>query len=117
MSRERLEVAENLYNKANSDEEYRTVASTAYMAAFQHIMTHEKLGDYQRINTGAEHQNLIEHLKNSTDPIIRKLGYGDLPRLRSLRNKADYEHSVEFTKGLALDALERATEIIYDYFP
>ena len=90
MSQARLEVAERLFREATEESEFRTVASTAYMAAFQHVLNHPKCNDFKKSNTGGDHRLLIQYLKNSSDPGLKKVGYSFLPRLRALRNRADY---------------------------
>ena len=87
------------------------------MAAFQHILNHSKCRDFIKEGTGDDHRLLVEYLKNSADPGLKKIGYGFLPRLRALRNRADYEMSPPFTKGAAEDAMERASEIVYEFLP
>ena len=117
MTSKTLEIAEKLYQEANSEEEYRAATSRAYFAAIEHIFAHPKLNDFRRTRTGEDHRLIIEHLKNSFDPSLVRLGVGYLARLRALRNRADYDQEIPFTKGLANDALERATEIIYEFLP
>jgi len=48
---------------------------------------------------------------------MRRLGHNYLTRLRALRNKADYTMDIPFTRGEAEEALERATEVIYEFLP
>lgn len=117
MSQSALEIAEKLLQSAESEDEYRAAASRAYIAAFQHVVSHPKISDFNQTRTGDDHRGLIEFLKKSTDPGIRKLGYQLLPRLRALRNQADYELDMPFTQGFAVEALERATDIIFDFLP
>lgn len=112
-----LDVAENLLAQADGDAGFRAAASRAYYAAFQHILAHPKLTGYQRSRTGEDHRLLIEYLKKSSDPALKKLGISYLPRLRAIRNEADYETSIHFTHEMADEALERATEIITGFLP
>ncbi len=115
-SEDTLGVAEELLRTARDQAGYRAAASRAYMAAFQHVRDHPRAG-FTAGKTAEDHRDLIEHLKRSSDPQVRRLGYDHLPRLRSLRNQADYDMANEFTRGQAEEAMERATEIIFDYLP
>jgi hypothetical protein len=56
-------------------------------------------------------------LKRHSDPVVQKVGFNFLPRLRAIRNHADYDLNREFTKALAEEAMERATEIIIELLP
>lgn len=112
-----LDVAEELLRGATSEAAYRAATSRAYYAAFQHVLAHPKLQDFRRSSSGEDHKLLIQHLKNSADPDLRRLGYDHIPRMRALRNKADYDTEVPFTRKLAEEALDRASEIIHDFLP
>lgn len=109
------DVAERLLRDANSEEDARAAASRAYFAAFQHALIHPAVvsAGYRRSNDGREHQNLIRFLKNSGAARLETAGLG-LGRLRDLRNIADYNRDIGFTREMAEDALERAYEIIYE---
>lgn len=117
MKNQALDVAEELLRGAASEAAYRAAASRAYYAAFQHILSHPRLSDFRRTSSGQDHKLLIQHLKSSADPDLRRLGYDHVPRLRALRNRADYNQTTPFTRKLAEEALERATEIIHDFLP
>ncbi len=107
-----LEIAETLLADAEGEAGYRAATSRAYYAAFQHLLAHPKLATYQRQHAGSDHRALIEHLKASKDPVLRRIGQRLLPRLRALRNEADYDTCVPFSQGSATDALDYAQEII-----
>ncbi|MBT3550312.1 MAG: HEPN domain-containing protein [Rhodospirillaceae bacterium] len=117
MQQSRLEVAERLFAGAQEESEFRTVASTSYMAAFQHVLNHPRCSEFKITKTGEDHRLLFEYLKLSTDAGMRRLGHNYLTRLRALRNKADYTMDIPFTRGEAEEALERATEVIYEFLP
>lgn len=112
-----LELAEKLLADAQSETELRAAANRAYMAAFQHLLAHRCLEAFPATATGADHRLLIKHLKTSAIPTQRTIGIRLLPRLRALRNHADYELKHPFTRGLAEEALDIASEIIHDLLP
>lgn len=112
-----FEDAERLLQTATEEAQFRAVASRAYIAAFQHTLRHPKLAGFQPSKTGDDHRDLIEHLKRSRDHDLRMVGLRQIPRLRAIRNHADYDLDIAFTRGLADEALERAAEIIYELLP
>jgi uncharacterized protein (UPF0332 family) len=108
-----LEHAERLLPLEDTEENHRTVTSRAYFAAFHGVLEHEfNLGNFRKSGSGDDHRALIEELKRAHDPTRRTLGMRFLPRLRALRNRADYEFGLRFARELADDALEDATEIL-----
>ncbi len=111
-----LQIAEDLLSGAENEAKLRAATSRAYMAAFQHLIKHPMVA-FAKTGKGDDHRLLIQHLQASNDESLIKIGYCHLPRLRALRNKADYALDAPFTKGMAEDALERATEIIYELLP
>lgn len=111
------EEADKICRAANCEAEYRTAASRAYYAAFHHVMKHPRLADFKPSHSGDDHRDLIEHLKRSKDGQLYRLGVNFLARLRAIRNHADYDLDITFTKGMADEALERATEIIFEFLP
>lgn len=111
-----LQFAESLCSSAESEAEYRVVASRAYLAVFQHAVRHRKLDDFSARHSGDDHRAMIEHLKKSKDQTLYRLGQR-LPRLRSIRNHADYKLEVPFSKDIAVEALEFATEIFTGFLP
>ncbi len=116
MPRDALQIAEDLLSGAENEAKLRAATSRAYMAAFQHLIKHPMVA-FTKTGKGDDHRLLIQHLQKSNDDPLNKIGYRYLPRLRALRNRADYSLDVSFTKGMAEDALERATEIIYELLP
>jgi uncharacterized protein (UPF0332 family) len=108
--------AEQRLRGAKSEAEFRAAASRGYYAAFLHIREHRKV-DFKSASTGADHQGLIEFLKRHSDAAIQRIGFSFLPRLRAIRNHADYDLQRQFTKVLAEEAIERATEIIFELLP
>lgn len=111
------EQAETLFRAATCQADFRTAASRAYMAAFQHVIRHKAVAAFQPSRTGSDHRDLIDFLKKSDNANLRRLAVSYLARLRSLRNHADYDLDTVFTRGLAEEALERASEIIYQFLP
>lgn len=108
--------AEHRLRDAKTEAEFRAAASRGYYAAFLHFRDHGKVG-FASANTGADHRDLIEHLKRHADVVVQRIGFSFLPRLRAIRNHADYDLRREFTKALAEEAMERATEIIFELLP
>ena len=115
--RRTVEEAKKILASAVNEAGYRSAASRAYIGTFQHIVRHPKLREFTLSKEGEDHRRLIGHLKQSTDPLLSKIGQSRLPRLRSLRNHADYELDVPFTKELAQEAIDDAEEIVHDWLP
>lgn len=112
-----LQDARKKFSCATSETEYRAVASRAYIGTYQHLLAHPKLAAFKPKGIGEDHRSLIDYLKNSSDQMLKRLGVSRLPRLRALRNHADYELGMPFTRGLAEEALEDAEEIVFDWLP
>ncbi len=112
-----VEEAKKILASAVSEAGYRSAASRAYIGTFQHVARHPKLSEFALSKQGEDHRNLIEYLKGSSDPLLRKIGLSRLPRLRSLRNHADYELDTPFTKELAQEAIDDAEEIVQEWLP
>lgn len=111
-----LQFAEKLFASAESEAAYRAVASRAYFAAFQHAVRHELLRDFSANHSGEDHRALVAHLKKSKDKTLYRLGH-QMPRLRALRNHADYKLEVSFSRDHADEALEFATEVFENFLP
>ena len=62
--------------------------------------------------TGADHGRLAQFLANHANPLLQRIGRYRLPRLRKIRNRADYELQIAFTRGLAEDAVRTAEEVV-----
>lgn len=112
-----VEEAKRILASAVNEAGYRSAASRAYMGTFQHIARHPKLRAFTLSKQGDDHRKLIEYLKGSSDPLLSKVGRSRLPRLRALRNHADYELDTPFTKELAQEAIDDAEEIVKDWLP
>lgn len=112
MAMSALDVARALLETGDTEAEWRAACSRAYFATFQYLINHPKCRRFVRVNGPNDHQLLIEFLKQSSDPVLRRIGLRFLPRLRSLRNLADYELDARFACGLAEEAIELAEEII-----
>ncbi len=108
-----LEYAERLVGFEDNEENYRAVASRAYYAAFHAVLNHQAdSGEFTRSKSGEDHRALIDHLKRSNNPLMRTLGIRHLPRIRALRNRADYELPAPFSREHANETLEDATEVL-----
>ena len=101
-----------LFESAETESRYRSSASRAYFAVFQHL-TNSAAVNYSSVNTGEDHRRLIDHFKNSAESNLRRLGYNRLPRLRAIRNHADYDLAREFPRAIAQEMLEDASEILH----
>src|ERR1700686_3731953 len=99
-----IEEVRQLLLAAKTDTQYRTVASRAYFAAFNGVIAISSRHGFVRRSTGDDHRDLIAFLKNSPSALIRRIGHHRLPRLRSIRNWADYDQSQSFSHGMAVEA-------------
>lgn len=115
--RSAIDVAENLLKIAQSEHDYRAAASRAYFAAFQHVRDHPRVC-YSPSNAGEDHMLLVRHLnsRGHRDRAMVVVASG-LSRVRKIRNHADYSMTLQFTKEMADEALERATDIIFVTLP
>ena len=91
--------------------QYRTVASRAYYAVFNLVLPIVDKAGFSPVNTGDVHQQLNSFLKKSSEVSWRTLGYSRLPRLRALRNRADYQRTAAFTREHAAEAAGDALEV------
>jgi uncharacterized protein (UPF0332 family) len=107
-----IEEVRNLLAAANSEAQYRTVASRAYYAAFAEVITLAGPLGFVPTGSGADHSRLAQFLAGHTNPLLQRIGRYRLPRLRKLRNRADYDLQVSFTRGLAEEAARTAEEVI-----
>lgn len=102
---------------ANTEVEYRNVTHGVYYAVFHYLMNHPACAAFQPAEDGGDHKRLIEFLKTHPDPRLKAIGFRHIPRLRALRNKADYKIQETFTKHFAIEALNRVDEIIDELLP
>lgn len=91
---EYLELAKALYtspsNPGPEEACLRTAISRAYYAVFN-IARAYAYSDHLQVGEGTgSHQAVIEHFKSSADSNKRRIGIS-LERLRTSRNKADYD--------------------------
>jgi len=107
-----IEEVRGLLAAASSETQYRTVASRAYFAAFTVVIDLAKKRGFVPRSTGDDHQDLIAFLKQSRNDLLRRIGFSRLPRLRSIRNRADYDQNQPFARGLAEEASKTAEELI-----
>jgi len=112
-----VEESKKILASAVNQEGYRSAASRAYFGTFQHVARHPKLSEFVLSKQGEDHRNLIDYLPGSPDPLLNRIGLSRLPRLRALRNHADYELDIPFTKELAQEAIDDAEEIVSDWLP
>lgn len=107
-----IEEVRTLLEAAQEETQYRTVASRAYFAAYAASITIAQRQGFSPNRSADDHGRLIDFLKLSTNPLLRRIGYHRLPRLRSLRNGADYDRANLFTEGLAKEAAQTAEEVV-----
>jgi uncharacterized protein (UPF0332 family) len=104
--------ARKLFESAESETQFRTAASRAYFAAFNWIIEFAKARGFVEQKSSEDHRRLIDFLKSSGSETLRRIGHHRLPRLRKLRNHADYVHDAEFTHGMAEEAVTDAENVI-----
>jgi uncharacterized protein (UPF0332 family) len=107
-----LDEVKSLLATATTEVQYRTVASRAYFAAFNAAIAFAARRGFTPDQTGEDHKHLIEFFKHEKLDLLRRLGHHRLPRLRALRNRADYKLSIAFTQGMAEEAMQDAEEVI-----
>jgi uncharacterized protein (UPF0332 family) len=107
-----IEEVLNLLAAAASDTQYRTVASRAYFAAFNQIIRLAQQQGFVPRSSGDDHRDLIAFLKRSRSSFLNRIGHSRLPRLRAIRNRADYDQGQPFPRGLAEEAVKTAEEMI-----
>ena len=111
-----LEGARERLATASTEVEYRSVTTDVYYAVFHYLMNHPACAAFQPTKDRGVHQQLIDFLKTHQNRKLQIVGRR-LPRLRALRNSADYAISESFTKHFAIEALERVDEIIDELLP
>lgn len=105
-----LEEVKQLLAAAETETQFRTVASRGYFASYTRTITlAEKVG-FNPARTGDDHKNLFTFLKNHRSNVLVRIGVR-LGRMRSLRNRADYTMSHHFSKGFAQDVVSDAEQI------
>jgi uncharacterized protein (UPF0332 family) len=107
-----IEEVRGLLAAAATDTQYRTVASRAYFATFNAVVKIAQRQGFIPRSSGDDHRELIAFLKQSRNSLLNRVGFSRLPRLRALRNRADYDQSQPFPRGLAEEAATTAEETI-----
>lgn len=107
-----IEEVRDLFARATTETQYRTVASRAYYATYAAIMSFVPSLGFSAGGTGADHGRLARFLAQQANPLLQRIGKFRLPRLRALRNRADYELHLRFTNGHAEEAVRTAEEVI-----
>lgn len=97
---------------ASSEPEFRNAVHCIYYAVFHVVLEHPFCIDFDRGDDGTVHRRLITYLKIHHDETLRKIAFRHLPRLRKLRNDADYALKTSFTRGDLQETLERANEVV-----
>jgi hypothetical protein len=107
-----IEEVRDLFLAANTETQFRTVASRSYYAAYASIMPIAASLGFVATTTGRDHSLVAQFLSAHSNPLLRRIGKDRLPRLRKIRNRADYELQTGFTRGLAEEALRTAEEVV-----
>ena len=106
---------------AKTEARRRTIIGRAYYAAYHKALEHPASKDFafepgKRDSHGryrGRHQQLIEILKQSKDPLIKNVGR-KLETLRLRRNDADYDLSSPLKRDLESDSIALAEEILLE---
>jgi hypothetical protein len=99
---------------AGTDAGQRSGVSRAYYASF--ILARNRLRDVDRVQIpqlGNVHRFVADHYENHTDPVRVQIGI-ELRRLRTARNRRDYDDVVGQLPTLATRSLTRAAQIVED---
>jgi uncharacterized protein (UPF0332 family) len=107
-----IEEVRTLLAIASSETQYRTIASRAYYAVFAEVIALAQLLGFVPTGSGADHGLVARFLLGRANPLLQRIGRHRLPRLRQLRNRADYDLHTIFSRGLAEEAARTAEEVI-----
>jgi uncharacterized protein (UPF0332 family) len=106
------ELAGQPAKRAHEEARLRAAISRAYYAIFCKCRNHLRDKEGHRIPPGGKaHQYVRNNFKKSADKRRKRIGY-DLTRLRSDRNRADYDDSVAMLDALTKTDLALADRII-----
>src|SRR5271155_2760468 len=105
-----IQEVRSLLAAATTDTQYRTVASRAYFATFNAVVAIAQRQGFIPTSSGDDHRDLIAFLKQSRNSLLSRVGFSRLPRLRAIRNRADYDQGQPFPRGLAEEAATTAEE-------
>lgn len=113
-----LTLAENLVHNPSSpgpkEASLRAAISRAYYGAFCNARNFAEAKEKPpifRTGKASDHKLIIDHFTRSLDPVRKKIG-ANLDRLRSDRNKADYDDHVRQPNSIATTSIRRAQQII-----
>lgn len=113
-----LTLAENLAKDPSlpgpKEASFRAAISRAYYGAFCTARNFAETNENPPVfRTGktTDHKLIIEHFSKSSDPARKKIG-ANLDRLRSDRNKADYDDYLHQPNSMATISIQRAQQII-----
>ena len=99
-------------NPTSREASLRSAISRAYYAAFCTARNHLRDKESRAIPGGAQvHRYVREQFQNSADSARKAIGV-NLDRLRSFRNKTDYDDAVTGLPSVAAVALSLAEQII-----
>jgi uncharacterized protein (UPF0332 family) len=106
-----LEEAEQLLAAAAEDTQFRTAGSRAYFATFNRVMRFAAALGFSPVQTGDDHRGLAQWLMSRPNkPLLVRIGkrLGDM---RRLRNRADYEMGLPFSRGYADNIVQDARAV------
>ncbi len=105
-----LELADEL-STGSRQADWRTAISRAYYAAFHKARTLFRQGGFRVPDIERAHAYVWLRLSNSGHPDVDEVG-GQLNRLRTIRNHADYDFDRPIHEAAAIRHVEIATDII-----
>ena len=111
------EEARKLQQDAKFETNFRTVASRSYYARYNCCMAFARAKGFKPNRTPNDHTALADYLRTrnhhqkDANLLHRRIGSSRLPRLRKLRNLADYEQDTRFTRANAQEAIDLLNEI------
>ena len=107
----------SLLETATTETQFRTVASRAYFATYNHLIELVVQRGFVPNKSAHDHRRLAEFLTCQKNDLLQRVGKHRLRRLRKFRNHADYQHDIPFTKGIAVEAVAEAELIIVTWLP
>jgi len=106
------ELAGHAVSRAGQEARLRVAISRAYYAAFCKCRNHLRDKEVHHVPSGSRaHQYVRDQFKRSPNKLRKRIGY-NLERLRSDRNKADYDDRVVLIDKLTNTDLALADKVI-----
>jgi len=105
-----IELSERIMEKANSEEEFRTVVSRSYYGAFKQANDQYKKETFDDPKMSV-HNVVIMYFQKHDKMLYRSIGLW-LGRLKDKRVTSDYKAAILITKKDACESLDRAKSIV-----